>query len=340
MARGTKKGKMKGRHTSIKKKVGKRKHPKRRLKTKRLSKRLFRKNTRRGRSRKTRRYRKMRGGMMDASAAAAEEAPASGHEEAVAVGQSTSFGSAIKTHNPDLITTCNTFEDYKTLRNALEEHGVETFKQTETVMTVMGEKKLFSGDKLNINGWTNPVPATGRLPFTFFTVMNRANGEDQQLIPEDLQDKYIILRNKPEFGGSPDTTDTEWETAKTNDTASMSKHHQFVGVKAMDWDKFNALTFGYGQGGAIKSLEMLNELEEIATAWATARGIPPANLGCYFHIYPFNSVQSLHMHMVDTRADNKGAAWNVNKHKNMPLDEVRRYLTTRAAEEAAEEALG
>ena len=85
-------------------------------------------------------------------AAAAEEAPASGHEEAVAVGQSTSFGSAIKTHNPDLITTCNTFEDYKTLRNALEEHGVETFKQTETVMTVMGEKKLFSGDKLNING--------------------------------------------------------------------------------------------------------------------------------------------------------------------------------------------
>jgi len=309
MARGTKKGKMKGTHTSIKKKVGKGKHPKRRLKTKRLSKRLFRKNTRRGRSRKTRRYRKMRGGMPGPS-----------------------FGSAIKTHNPDLTRRCNTLEDYTTLRNALEQYGVEKFRQNETVM---GGENLFSGDKLNINGSPNPEPSTGRLPFTFFTVMNIANGEDQQLIPKQLREKYIILRNMSEFGGSPGT---DWGTAKTNDDASMSQHHQFVGVKSMDWDKFNALTFGYGRGGVEASLQMLNELEIIANAWATARGIPPPNLGCYFHIYPFNSVQSLHMHMVDTRRANLGTAWDVNEHKNMPLGEVRRYLTTQLR--AAEEALG
>ena len=106
----------------------------------------------------------------------------------------------------------------------------------------------------------------------------------------------------------------------------MSQHHQFVGVKAMDWDKFNALTFGYGPGGVDESLQMLDELETIANTWATARGIPRANLGCYFHIYPFNSVQSLHMHMVDTRQSNLGAAWAKNTHKNMPLEMVRRYL--------------
>ena len=300
----------------------KRKHPKRRLKTKRLSKRLFRKNTRRGRSRKTRRYRKRRGGMMGTR-----------HQVQGAVGQSTSFGSAIKTHNPNLTTRCNTLEDYATLRNALEQYGVEKFHQTETVM---GGKNLFSGDKLNINGSPNPEPPTGRLPFTFFTVMKFANGEDQQLIPKQLQDKYIILRNKPEFGGSPGT---DWDTAKTNDTASMSQHHQFVGVKAMDWDKFNALTFGYGPGGVDESLQMLDELEAIANTWATARGIPPPNLGCYFHIYPFNSVQSLHMHMVDTRRANLGAAWAKNTHKNMPLEMVRRYLRTHTGHGAGEDAM-
>ena len=282
----------------------KRKHPKRRLKTKRLSKRLFRKNTRRGRSKKTRRYRKRRGGMMGTR-----------HQ---------SFGSAIKTHNTNLTTRCNTLEDYATLRNALEQYGVEKFHQTETVM---GGKNLFSGDKLNINGSPNPEPPTGRLPFTFFTVMKFANGEDQQLIPKQLQDKYIILRNKPEFGGSPGT---DWDTAKQMILHQCHNITSFVGVKAMDWDKFNALTFGYGPGGVDESLQMLDELEAIANTWATARGIPSHNLGCYFHIYPFNSVQSLHMHMVDTRPASLGAAWAKNTHKNMPLEMVRRYLRTHA----------
>ena len=35
----------------------------------------------------------------------------------------------------------------------------------------------------------------------------------------------------------------------------------------------------------------------------TARGIAPADLELMFHVYPTNSVQSLHLHMVDSNRD-------------------------------------
>ena len=287
------------------------KHQKGRLKTKKIIK----KNTRKSGSGKARKSRKRRGGMM-------------GTRDQVLRGlvESTNFGSAIKTYMPNLRERCNTLEDYTTLRNALKEYGVERFHKTET----KDGKKLFSGDYLNIKGSPSPEPENGRIPFTFFSVMKGANEEDQKLIPIQLRDKYIILRNIPELGGSPGTDFSNApKIDKKLEDAAMSQHHQFVGVKAMDWDKFNALTFGYGKGGVDEALLMLDELEEIANIWAVARDIPPQYLGCYFHIYPFNSVQSLHMHMVDTRHNSRNdPSWDKQTPKNMPLEMVRRYLTT------------
>jgi hypothetical protein len=234
-----------------------------------------------------------------------------------------SFGETIKTEQPKLNTRCNTLKDYTTLRNSLQEYGLDNFKKNETVM---GGKYLFSGNTLNIHGSPDTERVGGRLPFTFFTVMDNANATDQQLIPVNIRRKYIILRNKPELGGTG--YNNKWKmNAKKNPDASMSAHHQFVGVKAMDWDKFNALTFGMGECGSNKKvLKMLDELQEIANNWAKKRRIPKKYLGCYFHIYPFNSVQSLHMHMVDIRKEHRGVAWSINKHKNMPLEILKQYF--------------
>jgi len=147
------------------------------------------------------------------------------------------------------------------------------------------------------------------------------------VIPGYLKEKYLIMRNKPEFGGiGPD--DENWVEAKNNENASMSAYHQFVVIKDTSWSKFNALTFGYGDNEDNHTvLKMLYEIQLIADSWAYSNKIPKKNLGVYFHVYPLNSVQSLHVHLVDIREENLGKAFMKNIYKNMPLESLRLYFT-------------
>jgi hypothetical protein len=240
-----------------------------------------------------------------------------------------SFEELIKNH-PEysvLCSRCNTKDDYIKIRKALQIYNIENFKDTETKNGVL----LFKNNKLNVNPSLSPPEAAkkGFIPFTFFSTMKFANPEDQALIPQ-LREKYIILRNKPELGGiGPE--DPNWKTAQFNENASMSAYHQFVGVKNMNWDLFNVLTFGLEPGSITPNSKeavilMLNELQTIGNAWAESKCIPREYLGLYFHVYPFNSVQSLHMHMVDKREQHEGVAMKINQHKNMPISEIMHYF--------------
>ena len=53
------------------------------------------------------------------------------------------------------------------------------------------------------------------------------------------------------------------------------------------------------------------------------------NTGLFFHVYPHNSVQSFHLHIVDL--DVTGPTYEVMKYKNMPAEDVLAVLRAEAA---------
>ena len=52
-------------------------------------------------------------------------------------------------------------------------------------------------------------------------------------------------------------------------------------------------------------------------------------VGLFFHVYPHNSVQSFHLHIVDL--DVTGPTYEVMKYKNMPAEDVLAVLRAEAA---------
>lgn len=217
------------------------------------------------------------------------------------------------------ITKCNTEEEYTELkalyRKFVETNGPYHFKNNEK--TGAKQTPIFKNNKVNDE----------ELPFTFLGMMPKIapTHPSQTAIPKHLRSRYAILQNRPEFGGvGPD--DPHWETAKSNPKASMSAYHQFIGIRDDTWSAFNVLTFGedpeYQSPAAV--VEMLDELNTIAKKWASVNGVN--QLGCFFHAFPFNSIQSLHMHMVDLDPDRLGAAWGECSEANLPLSAVRNYF--------------
>ena len=234
----------------------------------------------------------------------------------------------VKVCRPELLKQLNTLDDYRKIRTLLKEYGVQRLYDNEIAMGQL----VFDGEAINAHpGPVYPRPMIAPyLPFTFFYEMESVDGPDQVFIPKQRRDKYVVLRNIPELGGmGPGEI---WDTAKENHSASMSMYHQFVGVRQRDRSLFNALTFGIESECSkgtnnYEVIELLDDFEEIANNWADHHNIPREHLGCYFHIYPTNSVQSLHMHMVDTRPEHLGAAWYDCEFKNMSLSVIRDYFS-------------
>ena len=71
------------------------------------------------------------------------------------------------------------------------------------------------------------------------------------------------------------------------------------------------------------SIEFLEAMQDAAIAFASATpgwSADPERLGLYFHCFPHNSVNSLHMHMVDLGAT--GPTFEHFAYKNLPLADV------------------
>ena len=226
------------------------------------------------------------------------------------------FSTAITQSQVEKCTTLAEYRRHKALfAQFCNEHGPHHFKNNEK--TGKNMVPMFDSNKVNVS----------QIPFTFLKLIDKVSPEDpsQFPIPKHIRSKYAILKNRPEFGGIG-PHDPHWKTAKTNPKASMSAYHQFIGVRDPHWSLFNVLTFGedpdFQSPEAV--LEMLNNFEIIAQKWAATNGVK--ELGCYFHIYPFNSVQSLHMHMVDIHHSRLGAAWMECQESNLPLSDVKTYF--------------
>ena len=126
------------------------------------------------------------------------------------------------------------------------------------------------------------------------------------------QNEFVIVHNRK-------SEDDNWNNvdAKGGSMAGPDDNgpgHVFMTTTNLDWHLFNVLSFGMKQ----TDLELLERMKEAATMYATSRGW--RRVGFYFHCFPLNSVQSLHLHIVNL--DKVGVHFYRQQKKNLPLDAV------------------
>eukprot|EP00900_Chrysochromulina_parva_P019833 jgi/Chrpa1/27851/Chrysochromulina_OHIO_Genome00010323-RA len=142
-------------------------------------------------------------------------------------------------------------------------------------------------------------------------------------------DRFVVACNRPE-------NDANWASAAPEwvGKASMGQRHRFLTTRDLTWAWFNVLSVGLdGRESALREgLATLDAMHEAAQAFA--RGTPgwsdaPERLGLFFHCFPYNSVPSIHMHIVDLGAT--GPTFEDQRHKNLPFAAVRAVLADELA---------
>lgn len=180
--------------------------------------------------------------------------------------------------------------------------------------------------------------------------------------------KFMVADNLPD-------QDDNWnEDAALEGKASMSKRHRFPIHRGIDTEKmkvkdmtpgelnvhvdefnskargvewFNVLTFGLGNHGELNTeslkdaRETLLQMKEVPEVFVEKYNEESdekwRSLGLYFHVAPYNSVQSLHMHMLDM--SRLGKSFEFHNHKNLPWDAVMAVIDVEIKEaEEAEQA--
>lgn len=186
-------------------------------------------------------------------------------------------------------------------------------------------------------GWLSPdehTLSTFEKPFNIFArvaagVMIQPDMEKEQLALGKFADKFVICKNRPENDEHWDSEDPEWVGQ-----ASMSLRHRFLTTKNLHWSWFNALTFGRRdpqRGGStiIEAVAEVQSMKAACMAYAANTKGWSTNLGMFVHVFGHNSVNSLHVHLVDM--DVVGPTFHAAAYKNCPLDAVLKVLTEEQA---------
>jgi hypothetical protein len=105
---------------------------------------------------------------------------------------------------------------------------------------------------------------------------------------------------------------------KTN----MSGRHRFMLFNDLSWWWFNALVFGMENVQELeKCIEIVAEMAVAAREYVAASDLGwTTNIGLYFHVYGHNSVNSLHLHIVDLGATTE--FYDELNYKNLPIEEA------------------
>ena len=91
-------------------------------------------------------------------------------------------------------------------------------------------------------------------------------------------------------------------------TCYRNPEHKLLTPKLLDWDSFNVLTLNKTH------ISLLKNMKRVAENWAKIHRYKKPFF-C-FHCYPFNSVQTLHLHVCDLSVDK-----NFSKNPfNLPLE--------------------
>ena len=166
---------------------------------------------------------------------------------------------------------------------------------------------------------------TGTKPFNVFArvasgAMSQPGMEKENIALGAFGERFVVASNRPENDEHWESSDPEWIGK-----ASMGKRHRFLTTRDLSWQYFNVLSFGLdGDLSSLRSsIEFLEAMQDAAIAFASATpgwSADPERLGLYFHCYPHNSVNSLHMHMVDLGC--VGPTFEHFEYKNLPLADV------------------
>ena len=196
---------------------------------------------------------------------------------------------------------CHTRQDYRNIRQMLKEYGINNFKQEMTNRGIFMDGKITSE----------------LVPFNPFAriISGKTENPCKDLCPNK---NYIILQNKP-------INDEHWQDSSPEwlGIGSMSKKHKFLAIMSDRWSTFNILSCGLDQFGLEECIKMLDEMEKIALEY-TIQNNWSNNIGLYFHCYPFNSVQSIHLHIVD--CDTMGPSFEHNNYKNLSISDAKFVL--------------
>tara|TARA_B110000208_G_scaffold155224_1_gene188119 strand:- start:4702 stop:5457 length:756 start_codon:yes stop_codon:yes gene_type:complete len=162
------------------------------------------------------------------------------------------------------------------------------------------------------------VEAKKGMPFNVFAMIGSGemcppgHKDLQKLLPVPVtQTKFMVCGNRP-------CEDDKWND-KHASSGSMSRWHKFLILTTLDWKKFNVLIMGTGSKKELEiCISMLTEMRKVAEHVATEAGVE--DLGLFVHCCPHNSVQALHIHMLDMT--HVGHWFDEYSYKNLPLDAV------------------
>lgn len=227
----------------------------------------------------------------------------------------------------------NTAEFYKKMRDELiKQGGLSKIKEWLVANKYVndGSDELINDKIANVfvvKAFKNQFVIKGKNLFEWSNIETEHN--------EYIENKkFVISFNKLDF-------DNDWKDNKTG-SASMSKHHRFLTIKDSTIRRFNVLTFGMDYNDndndndinpdlLKEDIELLKEMKQEAYNYVKNARVnnewPDGNIhdvGLYFHCFPFNSVQSLHLHIVDLK--NQGPSFDVYKHKNLEINYVIQIL--------------
>lgn len=126
------------------------------------------------------------------------------------------------------------------------------------------------------------------------------------------QNEFMIVHNRQsEYDAWDDASSGGGAMAGPDDGGPG---HVFMTTKNMDWHLFNCISLGMKD----TDLEFLERMREAAMMYANDRTW--TRVGLYFHCFPLNSVQSLHLHIVNL--DAVGVHFHRQSGKNLPLGAV------------------
>jgi hypothetical protein len=221
------------------------------------------------------------------------------------------------TFTPSVSSHCNTLSDFSTVRSELRTYGLARFQSDMVAAgwfvppTAGGEDFTLSTADKPFNPFSRLVSGKLAAPYGDLLAAN-------QLLDESKL--FMVACNRPELDAAWASTDKEMVGR-----ASMAQRHQFLLVRSLHWSTFNVAAFGIGGGAAeLKSaVQLLDQMEATARQYTQSAGWSK-ELGLFFHCFPFNSVNALHLHMVDMTV--RGPTFEHLNHKNLSLHTVREQL--------------
>jgi hypothetical protein len=188
----------------------------------------------------------------------------------------------------------------------------KSFNKVRCLANVLGLDSIH--DELYKLGYIrNGNLCTDSGPFNVFA--KYASGSLKNPVRQDMlynhQNEFMICHNRQ---ADYDNWNNPSQPGAMAGSDKNGPGHVFLTTKDLSWHKFNVLTLGY----ADDDLEFLLRMKEAANIYSTHRGWD--NVGYYFHCYPHNTVQSLHLHIVNLNT--VGPHFRNMSYKNLSLEDV------------------